>query len=45
MTFSDQAPELVNVWPSSLLLLIAVFGDILIGQRNASPAMALRRRL
>jgi hypothetical protein len=25
--------------------LVAVFGDILIAQRNASPAMALKRRL
>jgi hypothetical protein len=30
MTFGDQAPELVTFWPSSLLFLMAAFGDILI---------------
>jgi len=45
MAFSDQAPALVTFLPSSLIFLTAVFGDILIAQRNAWPAMALRRRL
>jgi hypothetical protein len=45
MAFSDQAPELVTSWLSSLLFLMAAFSDIVTAQRNASPAMALRRRL
>jgi hypothetical protein len=40
-----KLPSLLLFWPSSLLFLITVFCDILIAQRNASSAVALRRRL